>query len=129
MQPDFKLTDDEKEADRVLEGGADLTYTMTYEVLPKVELKDYKALSVERPVAEVSDAEVDTEVARFAENTRSFTAKEGHAETGDRISFSYLGKLDGEPFEGGSDENATLRLGTSQFIPGFAEQLEGVKRR
>lgn len=126
LQPDFKLPEDEKQADDVLTGGADLTYTMSYEVLPKVELQDYKGIAIERPVAEIQDQEVEAELNRFAEASRSFSAKSGKAETGDRITFSYLGKLDGVPFEGGADDNAVLRLGQSQFIPGFAEQLEGL---
>ena len=127
MQPDFELPEDQAEAERVLLGEADLAYTMRYEVLPAVELKDYKSIAIERPIAEVSDDEVEAELKRLAENTRTFTAKEGLSADGDRLTIAYLGKVDGEPFEGGSDENAMIRLGSSRFIPGFAEQLIGVK--
>jgi trigger factor len=99
---------------------------MTYEVLPKVELQDFKSISVERPVAEVKEEDVDAELNRLADMTRTFTAKEGKAETGDRVTAAYVGKIDGEPFEGGTDENAQIRLGTTQLIPGFTEQLDGV---
>jgi trigger factor len=126
MQPDFKLPEDEKEADEVLTGKHDLTYTMSYEVLPKVELQDFKSIAVERPVFDVADTEIASEIERFADNQRSFTPKEGTAVSGDRVSVSYVGKIDGEPFEGGTDENAVIRLGSTQLIPGFAEQLEGV---
>jgi len=126
MQPDFELPEDEKQADQVLAGEADLTYTMRYEVLPKVELQDFKGIEVERPVAEVKDEDIGAEVQKLAEVTRTFTSKEGKAETGDRVTASYVGKIDGEPFPGGTDENAQIRLGSSQLIPGFAEQLEGV---
>jgi trigger factor len=126
MQPDFVLPEDEKEADQVLAGRADLTYTMTYEVLPKVELHDFKSIAVERPVAEIKDEDVDAEVNKLADMTRTFTPKEGKAETGDRVTVAYVGKIDGEPFEGGTDENAQIRLGTTQLIPGFTEQLVGV---
>src|SRR5207248_7175819 len=85
MQPDFQLPEDETEADRVLAGRADLTYTMSYEVLPKVDLQDFKSISVERPVAEIKDEDVDSELNRLADMTRTFTAKEGKAETGDRV--------------------------------------------
>ncbi|HZP18929.1 MAG TPA: trigger factor [Bauldia sp.] len=127
MQPDFKLPEDEKEADKVLAGQADLTYTMTYEVLPKIELQDFKNISVERLTANISDEEVEAEVNRLADNQRSFTPKDGKAEKGDRVTVSYVGKIDGAPFEGGTDDNAVLRLGTSQLIPGFAEQIEGMR--
>jgi trigger factor len=126
LQPDFKLSEDEKEADQVLAGKHDLTYTMTYEVLPKVELKDFKTISVERPVADVKDGEVDEELRKLAETTRTFTKKDDKAASGDRVTVSYVGKIDGEPFEGGTDENAQIRLGTTQLIPGFAEQIEGM---
>ena len=126
MQPDFELPEDEKQADQVLAGQADLTYTMRYEILPKVELQDFKGIEVERPVAEVKDEEVDTELQKLAEVTRSFTPKDGKAEAGDRVSASYIGRIDGEPFPGGTDENAQIRLGTTQLVPGFAEQLDGV---
>ena len=134
LQPDFKLPEDEGAAEKILTGEADLTYTMTYEVLPKVELGDFSSIAIERPVAEMSDTEVDEEIARLAENARTFSTKapgsgsgaSGKAETGDRLTIAYAGKVDGEPFPGGTDENAMVRLGTSQFIPGFAEQLDGV---
>jgi len=126
LQPDFKLPEDEGAAEKILTGDADLTYTMTYEILPKVELGEFSSIAVERPVAELSDAEVDEEVTKLAESARSFSPKEGAAADGDRLTIAYAGKVDGEPFQGGTDENATVRLGTSQFIPGFAEQLAGV---
>ena len=74
--------------------------------------------TIERPVAEMSDAEVDEEVTKLAESARTFSPKTGSAETGDRMTVAYAGKVDGEPFPGGTDDNATIRLGTSQFIPG-----------
>jgi len=126
MQPDFELPEDEKEAEQVLAGRADLTYTMRYEVLPLVELHDFKGIAVERPIAEIKDEDIDTELGKLAEVTRTFTPKEGKAATGDRVTVSYVGRIDGEPFQGGTDENAQIRLGTTQLIPGFAEQLEGV---
>ncbi|MEQ9688360.1 MAG: trigger factor [Bauldia litoralis] len=126
QQPDFNLPEDEGEAEKVLQGKADLTYTMTYEILPEVVLGDFKSIKVERPVADVSDEEIETEMNRLAENVRSFSPKEGKSESGDRLVISYLGKLDGEPFEGGADDNATVEIGSGQFIPGFAEQLKAL---
>ena len=126
MQPSFDLPEDTGEAEKVLAGQADLAYVMRYEVLPTFELKDYKSIAIERPVADVSDSEVDAELTRLAENARTFSAKTGPAADGDQLTISYLGKVDGVPFEGGADENAIVRLGQSRFIPGFAEQLEGL---
>jgi trigger factor len=126
MQPDYKLPEDDTEANDVLAGKHDLAYTMVYEVLPKVDLIDFKALSVDRPTIEVTDAEVDEQLGRLAESTRSYTTKSGAAAEGDRLTLSYLGKIDGVPFEGGADDNATIRIGAKQFIPGFEEQLVGL---
>jgi trigger factor len=124
--PDYKLPEDEKEAEKILSGGADLAYTMVYEVLPKFELGDFKTLKVERPVLDVSDADVDEQVRALADSARAFATKTGAAETGDRLTISYVGKIDGEPFAGGSDDNAAVTIGDGRFIPGFAEQLVGL---
>jgi trigger factor len=123
--PDYKLPEDEGEAERILSGKADLAYTMTYEVLPKVVLGDFKTVKVERPVLEIGEEEVEAQLQQLAESGRTFEPKTGKAESGDRVTISYLGKIDGAVFEGGADDNAVLRLGSGQFIPGFEEQLEG----
>jgi len=99
---------------------------MAYEVLPKIELADFKTISVERPVVEVSDETVEDQLKALARDTRSFTTKEGKAESGDRVTISYVGKIDGEPFEGGTNDNAAVTIGDNQFIPGFEEQLTGL---
>jgi trigger factor len=126
MQPHYELPEDEGEANEVLAGNHDLAYTMSYEVLPKIELTDFKTISVERPTVEVAEAEVEEQLTRLADSTRSYTTKAGAADTGDRITLAYVGKLDGEPFEGGSDDNAVIRIGDKRFIPGFEEQLVGL---
>jgi trigger factor len=124
--PDYKLPEDEQQAEKVLAGQEDLTYTMTYEVLPKFDLADFKSISVERPVVEISDEIIDEQLKQLAESTRSFATKAGAAEEGDRLTISYVGKIDGEAFAGGSDENASVTIGDGRFIPGFAEQLVGL---
>lgn len=124
--PDYKLPEDEQEAEKILAGQQDFAYTMTYEVLPAIELADYKTISVERPVVEISDETIDEQLKSLAESARSFATKEGAAEEGDRLTISYLGKIDGEPFAGGADDNASVTIGDGRFIPGFAEQLVGM---
>ena len=126
MQPHYALPEDQGEANEVLAGNHDLAYTMSYEVLPKIDLVDFKTLSVERPTVEVTDAEVEEQLVRLADSTRSYTTKAGAADTGDRITIAYAGKIAGEPFEGGSDDNAVIRIGDKRFIPGFEEQLVGL---
>lgn len=127
MQPNFVLPEDETEAGAVLDGKKDLSYVMSYEVLPTFSLGDFKGIKVDRPLAEVSDEEVEAEVAKLARDTADFQPKEGVAETGDRLTISYVGKIDGVPFEGGADENGQVTIGSGRFIPGFEDQLLGAK--
>ena len=124
--PDYRLPEDQEEAEKILTGAADLTYTMVYDVLPKIELGDFSSITVERPVVEVSDAELDEQLKQLANSTRAFATKQGAAEEGDRLTISYLGKVDGEPFAGGADDNAQVTIGDGRFIPGFDTQLVGL---
>jgi trigger factor len=126
MQPDYQLPEQE-ETEKVLSGAADLAYTMIYEVLPKFDLGDFQTIAVERPVVEPSDAEVETELKRLASETRTFAVKDGAAAKGDRVTLSYVGKIDDVPFQGGSDDNATITIGDGRFISGFEEALIGLK--
>lgn len=125
MNPDIDIPDEE--AERILSGDADLSFTMKYDLLPEFEIMDFSKVTLERPVVEIDDKEVDDQVAEIAKNNVPFEEKKGKAKDGDRVTMSYLGKLDGEPFEGGADENGQLVLGSGQFIPGFEDQLVGVK--
>lgn len=125
MQPDIKFQEDKM--DEVLDGQQDLQFTLAYEVIPNFEIADFSGISVERQVVAVDDAEIDEHLERIGESNRDFTAKGGAAEDGDRVTMDFVGKLDGEPFEGGSGEATPLVLGSGQFIPGFEEQLVGLK--
>lgn len=125
LQPEIDLPEGDAEA--ILSGSADISFKMSYDILPEFELIDFKTVEIERPVVEIADAEIDEQIARIAENNKPFETKDGAAEEGDRVLMSYLGKLDGTPFDGGADENGQLVLGSKQFIPGFEEQLVGLK--
>lgn len=127
MQPQIKLSDED--AEKILDGGADLAYDISYEVVPEFELAALDGIAIERPVVEVADEEVEERLKQIGEGARSYAAREEGvaAETGDRLTISYLGKLDGEPFEGGADDRASIFLGQGRFIPGFEEQLVGAK--
>ena len=127
QQPDISMTEDEAYAKEILSGNADFEYTMSYEVMPEINAPELEKLKIERPVVETSDKEVDEQVERIAENARQYEEKKGKAAKGDRIIMNYLGKIDGEPFDGGADDNAQLVLGSGQFIPGFEDQLIGKK--
>jgi trigger factor len=124
MQPKVAMTEDEGEATQVLEGRADLVFTLEYEVLPSFDVADYKGLKIERPIAEVSDEELEARLQRIGESARTYEAVDRAAASGDRVSFDYTGKTDGEAFE---SNTTAIVLGSGQFIPGFEEQLEDVK--
>ncbi|MBV6649086.1 MAG: trigger factor [Hoeflea sp.] len=126
-QPEISMTEDEKEADQILSGAADFEFTMSYEVIPAFDIADLSGVKVVREVVEVPAEEVEEQVLRVAENSRSFEPKKGKAADGDKVTIDYLGKVDGEPFEGGADQDAELVIGSNRFIPGFEEQLVGLK--
>ncbi len=127
MQPEINMTEDESEAEKVLSGKADFEFSLAYEVVPDIELKDVSSIKVTRQVVDIPDEEVEEQVMRVAESARPYEEKGGKAEKGDRVTMNFVGKLDGEPFEGGSGEDQNLVLGSGQFIPGFEDQLIGVK--
>jgi trigger factor len=128
-EPKITMEREEKAVDELLAGKSDLTYTVSIEVVPPIQLADFKGFAVEKAVAEVSDADVDEAVKRIADHHRNYAAKdEGtQAETGDRVTINFKGTIDGAPFEGGTGEAIQVVIGTGQFIPGFEDQLIGVK--
>ena len=125
-QPKVTLPEAEQEVQEVVAGKADLSYSIAMEILPKIDLADFKGLKLEKMVAEVSDAEIDEGIKRIAEANRPYAAKDGKAAMGDRVTISFVGTVDGVPFEGGSAEDAPIVLGSGQFIPGFEDQLVGI---
>ncbi|MCY0147061.1 trigger factor [Hoeflea sp. G2-23] len=126
-QPEISMTEDEKEAEEILTGSADFEFTMAYEVIPAFDLADISGFKIVREVVDVPAEEVEEQVLRVAENSRSYEPKKGKAADGDKVTIDYLGKVDGEPFEGGADQDAELVIGSNRFIPGFEEQLVGLK--
>jgi len=102
-------------------------YTARFEVLPRFELGSLDGKTLKRPVAEVTDADLDAMLARLRKQQRTWSAVEHPARTGDRLRISFTGTLDGEPFEGGSAEDTELELGLGHMIPGFEEGLVGVR--
>ena len=129
-QPKVDLPDDQAVINEVLDGKADLAFDVEYEVLPPVELMDLKGISLVKPVVEITDEELDAEVNRVFAQNRGYTDKgdDGVVEMGDRLGLSFVGKIDGEPFDGGTSDHAHLTVGSGEFIPGFEEQLVGVKK-
>jgi trigger factor len=124
-EPKITMPTEEKEVEQILAGKSDLTYTVTIEVVPAIALVDFKSFTLEKPVAEVTDTDVEQAIKRIADQNRSFAAKgEGaKAESGDRVTISFKGTINGTPFDGGAGENIQVVIGAGQFIPGFEEQL------
>ena len=129
VEPRIKLADEGEEAVKeIMEGRADLSFTVALELLPKIELTDFRKLTLERPVAEVTDADINEAIGKIADANRPFADKEGKAANGDRLVLTFKGTIDGEAFEGGSAEEVPLVIGQGQFIPGFEEQLIGMEK-
>lgn len=109
--------------------GKDAELTVNLEVLPEVTAPNTDGIAIERLTVPVTDAEVDEALARIAGQNKSYTdAKKGKkAETGDQLIIDFVGRTGGVEFEGGKAEGAALVLGSGMFIPGFEDQLTGVK--
>lgn len=123
LQPEVKMTNEDwKEGD-------DVEVEMSYEALPEIPDVDLSGVSLERMVVKAADADIDEALANLAENAQNFEPrKKGtKAKDGDQVVMDFLGKVDGEAFDGGAAEDFPLVLGSGQFIPGFEEQLVGVK--
>ena len=127
-EPKITMPTEQKEVEELLSGKTDLTYTVAIEVVPQIQLADFKSFSVEKPVVEVNDADVDEAIKRIADQSRPYAAKsEGaKAENGDRVTINFKGTIDGVAFDGGTGEGIQVVIGAGQFIPGFEEQLIGI---
>jgi trigger factor len=128
-QPKFDFPGEQDELEKAFEAKADFAFTIALEVLPKIEIGSFDDVEIVRLVAEVDDAEVDEVLKRLADQSRTYAPKEGDdavARNGDKVTIDFVGKIDGEAFEGGSGEGQDLVLGSGSFIPGFESQLEGL---
>ena len=123
MQPAVKMTNDDwKEGD-------DIHVEMSYEALPTIPEVDLKKIKLDKMIAKADEASVDEALANLAETAQDFAdRKKGtKSKDGDQVTIDFLGKVDGEAFEGGAAEDYQLVLGSNSFIPGFEAQLVGVK--
>ena len=128
MDPKITMPESQSEIEGIIAGKSDLAYTVALEVVPPIALADFKQIALERPVAEVTDAEVDESVGKIAEQNRPFAAKPegGKVEKGDRVLVKFTGTIDGQAFEGGSGDDIPVNVGSNTFIPGFEDQLIGM---
>lgn len=127
-EPKITMPTEQAEVEELLNGKTDLTYTVAIEVVPAIALADFKTFQVEKPVADVSDSDVDEAIKRIAETNRGYADKgEGaKAASGDRVTINFKGTINGEAFEGGAGEGIQVAIGSNSFIPGFEEQLIGI---
>jgi trigger factor len=126
-EPKVVLPTEEGAVEGVIEGKSDLAYTVEMEIVPPITLADFKAIKVDRLTAPVTDAEIDQALQTIGEQNRPFAAKSEGAETGDRVTVSFQGTMNGESFEGGSGDDVPIVIGSGQFIPGFEDHLAGMK--
>jgi len=127
-EPKVTMPTEEKEIEAVLAGQSDLNYSVAIEVVPAIQLADFKTFNIEKPVADVGEADVDEAIKRIADQNRSYEAKgEGaKAATDDRVTVSFKGTIDGTAFDGGTAEDIQVVIGSGSFIPGFEDQLIGI---
>ena len=126
MQPEIKLVG---EVDPIIQGEGDLVYDIVFDIIPPIDLIDFSTVKLTRPVVEVDDEKVDEALERLASSRKDFEprGKTAKAREGDRVKIDFVGRIDGEAFEGGTAEGFELELGSGQFIPGFEDQLVGTK--
>ncbi len=124
---EMNLTSD---MDKVIAGQEDLAYEMSLEVMPEFTPVDPKTLKLTRPTYEASEEDLDEALKELASQAKSYEDKKGKtvkAADGDQLTIDFLGKIDGEAFDGGAATDADLVIGSNRFIPGFEEQLKGAK--
>lgn len=123
-RPDFKNS-----LEDVIDGKADLDYDVHAEILPSFEPADVSGLKLTKPVAEIPEGDIDDALNNLAEQQKNFAEAEdgAAANDGDMVVIDFVGKLEGEAFEGGAGEAHELVLGSGSFIPGFEDQLIGAK--
>jgi len=108
-------------------GEGDLKYRAVFEIVPQIQLQGLDTLPVERPVADVSTADVDAMIENLREQKPTFASVEREARTTDRVSVDFNGTLDGQPFEGGSGQDIPIVLGAGRMLADFEAGLVGAR--
>ena len=107
--------------------GEDFTYSVEFEVYPEVELQGLEAIEVEKPIVEVTDADVDGMLDTLRKQQATWKEKDGAVEAEDRVTIDFTGSVDGEEFEGGKASDFVLAMGQGRMIPGFEDGIKGHK--
>jgi trigger factor len=106
--------------------GQALEYTAEFEVYPEIKRTDIKGKTIERPVAEIADEDIDRTIESLRRQRAEWQVVERAAADGDQVDVDFEGKMDGEAFPGGASKGYSLELGSSSFIPGFEDGLKGL---
>ncbi|HZT27535.1 MAG TPA: trigger factor [Pseudolabrys sp.] len=127
-EPKVTMPEEKDAIEQLIAGKSDLNYTMAVEIVPPITLANFKDIKLTKLTADVTDAEIDEGIGHIAEQNKPFSPKgEGEkAAKGDRLVISYAGTIDGQPFQGGSGDDAVVMIGSNSFIPGFEDQLVGI---
>jgi trigger factor len=125
--PKVTLPTEQADVEKLIEGKSDLDYTVAIEILPPIELADFKTFKLTKLGADVADSEIDEAVNRIADQNKPYAAKSPgeKAATKDRVTIDFTGSIDGKVFEGGTGGDVVVEIGSGTFIPGFEEQLIG----
>ena len=127
-QPDVKMTEDPAEIERIITGKGDLSFALSYEMLPKIDLADFSTYKLERLTADVAPEAIDDAIKELQRRNRSYVAEDGRAAgDGDEATIDFVGRMNGEEFQGGKGEGVQLVIGEGGFIPGFEEGVKGAK--
>jgi len=126
--PKVTLPTEQEAIEKLISGKSDLDFRMAVEIVPPIELTDFKTIRLTKLTSEVTDAEIDEAVARITEQNKPYSAKPEGAKAAkdDRVVISFAGTIDGKPFEGGSADNSVVLIGSNAFVPGFEDQLIGI---
>ena len=124
FQPKIDISEDKDEIEKLFSGQSDLAFKMSFEVLPQIGLTDFSALKLEKDVVDVSDEDIEKGVKELAERGTKFEAEADRAAAdGDQVTIDFVGRLNGEAFEGGTGTDMPIVLGRGGFIPGFEDGL------
>ena len=127
MEPKVELPTERDAIDAALEARGDLAFKVALEILPQFEIGEFSDIALEKPVAEVEDSEVERAINNLADSRRAYTERPAgeKAESGDKVTIDFVGKIDGEPFDGGAGTDIEVTIGSKTFIPGFEDALIG----
>lgn len=109
------------------EAGKDFSFTATFEVFPEVELKGLENIEVEKPVVEITEADLDKMVDVLRKQQATWAESQDAAKADDRVTIDFVGSVDGEEFEGGKATDFVLFMGQGRMIPGFEDGIVGHK--